>query len=120
MQKISYRDLEQIFQTKTEFIKIITLGGKFLLFPSFINRYIGYYVPPKKDIDYMFVKGFFNKKKKVKRSFFYENIKPIEQLLKEKDILYVKVPRYEEFEVKSVWNQIKGNQALNVYFKDYT
>jgi len=46
-------------------MKIMTLGGNPKSFEFSVLIFKGYVVPPKRDVNFMFVKGIFNKTKKV-------------------------------------------------------
>ena len=55
---------------------ILKEGGKLNCFLLFIHHLLDYYVPPKRDVNYMFMKHVLSKEKKVRyiNYFLYPNL----------------------------------------------
>ena len=47
-------------------MKILNLGGKNISAVPYLITFKGYYLPPKRDLNFMFIKGFLNGKSKVR------------------------------------------------------
>ena len=71
MIKVKASEFSEIFQTKKEFMMVLKEGGKLSLFISFIMLLLDFYIPPKRDINFMFMKKILNKKKKVRCNNFF-------------------------------------------------
>ena len=40
--------------------------------------------------------------------------------MKNDNVKFIKVPRYDEFKAKDVWKQIRNDKKFNIYFKIYS
>ena len=66
MKLIKASELSEFFQTKKEFMAILNNAGNLLQSFPLSHDFIDYYVPPKRDVDYIFFKQVMNKEKKVR------------------------------------------------------
>ena len=66
--KVNAKEISQVFQTKKEFMDILDDQGNLFHYFSLFNRYLDYYLPPKRDLNFEFLKKWLKKEKKV-RSF---------------------------------------------------
>ena len=65
----------------------------------------GYFVPSMRDLTCKFCRDVLAGKKKLLKAV---NVKWVEQ-----------VPNWKEFTTRSVWNNVKGNKKMTIYFPDY-
>ena len=64
--KVNAKEIAQVFQTKKEFMDILDDQGNLFHYFSLFNRYLDYYLPPKRDLNFEFLKKFLKKDKKVR------------------------------------------------------
>ena len=64
-------------------MKILNLGGILILYFSLTNTILGYYLPPKRDINFMFIKSFLKAENKVSFISFSNLHNPVHLVVKE-------------------------------------
>ena len=42
------------------------------------------------------------------------------QLFKNSEVMFVEVPKYDEFSASDAWQQVKDKKEINCYFKEYS
>ena len=66
----------------------------------------GYYCPPMRDLTSEFCRQVLSGEKK---------------LMKSSEVLWVEeVPQWEEFTAKRIWERVKRNESVNIYFPNYS
>ena len=56
MLKVKASEFTEIFQTKKEFLMILKEGGNLLNRFVSLTYFLDYYIPPKRDVNYFFMK----------------------------------------------------------------